>query len=89
MTTIEQQIIDLIQGNTHLSEDLKNRYILSLFLMETKEQEEYLKLMKAFSYRCEAVERGIYVVTEEEKKEVMRSVDAVKEDILNKIHSNK
>ena len=88
MTNIEQQIIDLIQNNNHLSEDLKKRYILTLFLMETKEQGEYLKLMKAFSYRCGAVERGIYVVTEEEKKEVMRSVEAVKEDILNKIHSN-
>lgn len=88
MTNIEQQIIDLIQNNSHLSEDLKKRYILTLFLMETKEQGEYLKLMKAFSYRCGAVERGIYVVTEEEKKEVMRSVEAVKEDILNKIHSN-
>ena len=32
MTDIEKQIIDLIEGNSHLSTDLKKRYILALFL---------------------------------------------------------
>jgi len=31
MTDLEQKIIDLIEGNSHLSNDLKKRYILALF----------------------------------------------------------
>jgi len=88
MTDIEQQIINLVQGNPHLSDDLKQRYILALFLMGTKEQEEYLRLIQAFTYRCQAVERGIYIVREDEKKKVMRTLEEVKQDILSKIHSN-
>ena len=88
MTDLEQKIIDLIEGNSHLSTDLKKRYILALFLMETKEQEEYLKLIQAFTYRCNAVERGIYIVKADEKEKVMKSLDEVKEDILKKINSN-
>ena len=87
MTDIEQQIIDLIEGNNHLSEDLKKRYILALFLMEYKEQEEYMNLIQAFTYRCNAVERGIYIVKDDEKKEIMKTLNDVKEDILNKIKS--
>jgi hypothetical protein len=88
MTDIEKQIIDLIEGNSHLSTDLKKRYILALFLMGTEEQEEYLKLIEAFTYRCKAVERGIYVVKADEKDKVMKTLSDVKEDILNKIKSN-
>jgi len=88
MTDIEKQIIDLIEGNSHLSTDLKKRYILALFLMGTEEQEEYLKLIEAFTYRCKAVERGIYVVKADEKDKVMKTLNDVKEDILNKIKSN-
>lgn len=88
MTDIEKKIIKLIEDNSHLSTDLKKRYILALFLMGTEEQEEYLKLIEAFTYRCNAVERGIYVVTDEEKKKVMKTLSDVKEDILNKIKSN-
>jgi len=88
MTDLEQQIINLIENNYHLSDDLKKRYILALFLMETKEQEEYLRLIQAFTYRCNAVERGIFVVREDEKAKVMRTLDDVKKDILSKIQSN-
>lgn len=88
MTDIEQQIIELVEGNSHLSTDLKKRYILALFLMDTKEQEEYLKLIQAFTYRCNAVERGIYIVKADEKEKVMKTLKDVKEDILNKIKSN-
>ena len=88
MTDIETQIIDLIEGNRHLSTDLKKRYILALFLMETAEQEEYLKLIQAFTYRCNAVERGIYIVKSDEKDQVMKTLSDVKEDILKKIESN-
>ncbi|MFH0837771.1 MAG: hypothetical protein V1880_00710 [Patescibacteria group bacterium] len=88
MTDIEQKIINLIESNKHLSTDLKKRYILALFLMGTAEQEEYLKLIEAFTYRCNAVERGIYVVKADEKEKVMKTLSEVKEDILNKIKSN-
>jgi hypothetical protein len=88
MTDIEQQILNLIESNHHLSDDLKKRYILALFLMDSKEQEEYLKLIQAFTYRCNAVERGIFVVREDEKEKIMRTLDDVKKDILDKIHSN-
>lgn len=88
MTDIEQKIIELIEGNSHLSTDLKKRYILALFLMGTDEQEEYLKLIQAFTYRCNAVERGIYIVKADEKDQVMKTLNDVKEDILKKIKSN-
>ena len=84
MTDIEQKIIDLIEGNAHLSTDLKKRYILALFLMESSEQEEYMKLIQAFTYRCNAVERGIYIVKADEKETVMKTLDEVKQDIIKK-----
>ncbi len=86
MTELEQQIIDMIEGNAHLSDDLKKRYILSLFLMETPEQLEYKKLIEAFTYRCKSIERGIYIVKADEKAEVLRTLDQVKSDILSKIN---
>lgn len=88
MTDIEQQILALIENNHHLSDDLKKRYILALFLMDSREQQEYLKLIQAFTYRCNAVERGIFIVREDEKAKVMRTLDDVKKDIFNKIQSN-
>jgi len=88
MTDIEKRIIDLIEGNSHLSNDLKKRYILALFLMEYEEQESYLKLIQAFTYRCNAVERGIYIVKADEKEKVMKTLNDVKEDILKKIRSS-
>ncbi len=88
MTDIEQKIIDMIEGNSHLSEELKQRYILCLFLMETAEQEQYMKIMEAFTYRCNAAERGVYIVTADEKDVVMKTLQEVKDDILRKINSN-
>lgn len=88
MTDLEQQILDMIQGNQHLSGELKQRYILSLFLMTTEEQKEYLRLMQAFNYRCNAVERGVFILRPDEKPRVMKTLKEVKEDILKKIHSD-
>ena len=88
MTSLEQKIIDLIKGNKYLSEELKTRYILALFLMETKEQEDYLKLIEAFNYRCHSIEKGMYEVKPEDKEKVMKTLNEVKEDILKKINSN-
>lgn len=88
MKYLEEKIINLIENNSHLSEDLKKRYILALFLMEEKEQIKYLKLFEAFNYRCNSVSRGIFVLKEEEKEKIMKTFEEVKEDILSKIHSN-
>ncbi len=88
MTNIESKIITLINDNQYLSKELKAKYILSLFLMDREEQEEYLKLIEAFSYRCHAAERGIYILRPDEKEKIMRTLDEVKEDILSKINSN-
>ena len=89
MNDAEQQAIELIQNNQNLSDDLKQRYILALFLMDDKEQREYLKLLKAFSYRCEVAERGIFMVNPDEANTIMRTLDDVKKDIINKItHSH-
>jgi len=89
MQELEQQILDLINNNPSLSEDLKKRYILALFLMNKESLPEYLNLMKAFNYRCGAIERGIYILREDEKTKMMKTIDEVKEDILEKIKSNK
>lgn len=86
MSDLETQIINLIEGNSHLSEELKKRYILALFLMESKEQQDYLKLIEAFTYRCNAVERGIYIVKADEKETLMKTLEDVKNDILKKIN---
>ncbi len=88
MTNLENKIIGMIENNCHLSEELKQRYILCLFLMETSEQEEYLKLIEAFTYRCNAVERGVYIVKANEKEIVMKSLQDAKNDILGKINSS-
>ncbi len=88
MSTLENKIIELIKSNSNLSEELKTRYILALFLMETREQEEYLKLIEAFNYRCNAIERGVYIVKAEDKAAVMKTLEDVKNDMLNKINSN-
>lgn len=88
MNELETKIIKLIKDNSHLSEELKARYILALFLMETKEQQEYLKLIEAFCYRCNAIERGVYIVKADEKEAIMKTLEDVKQDILKKINSN-
>jgi len=88
MTDAEKIIIDLIETNSHLSDELKKKYILALFLMDSKDQEEFLKLFQAFNYRCNSAERGIFIVKPDEKEKVMRSLDEVKKDIISKIQTN-
>lgn len=88
MTELEKQIIELIHKNKYLSEDLKKRYILSMFLMESDKQHEYLRLIQAFTRRCEEMNRGIFVVHPNEMKNVMRTYEEVKRDILKKINTN-
>ena len=88
MTDLESQIIVLIQSNSYMSEELKTRYILALFLMERTEQKDYLKLIEAFNYRCNAIERGVYIVKADEREAVMKTLEDVKKDMLKKINSN-
>jgi len=88
MTDLEKQIIQLIQQNRHFSEELKKQYILSMFLMESDKQEEYLRLLEAFTRRCQEMDRGIFVVHPKDMKRVMRTYEQVKEDLLKKLHTN-
>lgn len=85
MTDIEKQIIQEITQNPYLSEELKKQYILSMFLMESEKQEEYLNLLKAFSNRCKQMERGIFVVRPSEMKRVMKTYEQVKQDLIRKL----
>lgn len=87
MTTLEKQIIQLLTQNSYLSEDLKKQYILAMFLMDTKDQENYLRLIQAFAKRCEEMDKGIFVLKPEEAKRVMRSYEQVKEDLINKFNN--
>jgi hypothetical protein len=88
MTDIEKQIIQLIQQNRHFSEELKKQYILAMFLMESAKQEEYLRLLQAFTRRCVEMDRGIFVVRPDEMKRVMRTYAQVKEDLIKKLNIN-
>lgn len=87
MTQLEQQIIALIEGNKFLSEELKKKYILALFLMDRSEQQGYLEVVKAFDYRCGAIDRGVFVLKDDDKQKLMRTLEDVKEDLLRKLHS--
>jgi hypothetical protein len=87
MTDIETQIITLINTNPHLSDDLKKRYILALFMMETPQQEEYLKLIQGFTRRCGEVDSGIFILRKDEQEKLRVSFDEIKRDILKKIQN--
>jgi len=89
MTELEEKIIALVNHNKYLTDELKKRYILTLFLMETGKQEDYLKLMKEFESRCDEMKRGIFAIGPEELHTIMRTYDDVKKDILGKIDNNK
>lgn len=88
MTNIEQQIIALIEGNPFLTEDLKKRYILALFLMDGTHQEEYVELWKAFDNRCKSIQQGQFKLDAQDIKNVLRSVDEVKRELISKIKSS-
>lgn len=88
MTDIEKQILQLILQNKHFSEELKKQYILAMFLMEGEKQEEYLRLIEAFTKRCEQMDRGIFVVRPDEMKRVMRTYEQVKQDLIKKLNTN-
>jgi hypothetical protein len=88
MTDLEKQIIQLIQQNRHFSEELKKQYILAMFLMESAKQEEYLRLLEAFTRRCGEMDRGIFVVRPDEMKRVMRTYEQVKQDLIKKLNIN-
>lgn len=88
MTEIETQIIELVTNNAHFSEELKKRYILSMFLMEADKQEEYLELLKAFTKRCVEMDRGVFVVRPNEMQQVMRTYEEVKTDLFKKLNIN-
>jgi hypothetical protein len=88
MNSVEKQVVELIQNNAYLSEDLKKRYIVALFLMEYEKQEEYLKLLGAFTRRCEEMSRGIFIVHPAEAGTMLRTYEQAKADILKKIGTN-
>jgi hypothetical protein len=87
MTEIETKIIEMIQANSHLSNELKKRYILAMFLMEPDKQSHYLELLQSFDKRCDDMNRGIFVVKPQEMSKVMRSYEEVKKDILKKLNN--
>lgn len=86
MTELEKQIIELINQSKHLSEELKKRYILALFLMETEKQHEYLRLLQAFHWRCNQTDRGIFIAKPDEAKKIIRTYEQAKNDILKKLN---
>jgi len=88
MTDLEKQIIELLTANRYLSEELKKRYILAMFLMESAKQEEYLRLLQSFTWRCKQTDRGIFIVKPNEMKEVIRTYEDAKKDILKKLNIN-
>ncbi len=88
MTNLEKQIIQLIQQNKYLSDELKNQYILTMFLMEKEKQEEYLELLQAFVHRCDEMDKGIFVARPDEMKRIMRTYNEVKEDLVKKLSNN-
>jgi len=88
MTETEKQIIQLVQQNKHFSEELRKQYILSMFLMDEKDQKEYLRLLQAFTHRCHEMDRGVFVVRPEEQQRVMRTYEQVKEDLIKKLSNN-
>jgi hypothetical protein len=88
MTELEQKIIALIESNPNLTDTLKKRYILSLFLMESDKQEEYLQLIQAFTFRCKQMDRGLFVIRSDEMKKVMKTYEEVKADLLGKLNPN-
>jgi len=88
MTNAEQQIIALIEKNPYLAEDLKKRYILALFLMDTKQQEDYLELWKAFDSRCKNIAAGHFKLETTDVTNILRSVDEVKRELIQKIKSS-
>lgn len=87
MSPIEQEIIALIEQNKFLSDALKKRYILALFLMDTPAQEEYLRLWKAFDSRCQQIKKEPFVLEANDMRNVLRSVDEVKKELIQKIQS--
>ena len=88
MNSLEKQIIELVNNNKYLSEDLKKRYIVAMFLMEYDKQEEYLKLLQAFTKKCEEMDRGIFIVHPKEMGTLLRTYDEAKNDIIKKLNPN-
>lgn len=89
MTDLEKQAIDLIQNNRYLSEELKKRYTLSLFMMNSDQQKQYFMLLQGFSRRCSEVDRGLFILRADEAGELKTSFDEVKRDILKKMQEEK
>ena len=88
MTDLEKQIIQLIEHNAHLSSGLKKKYILSMFLMESNKQQEYLYLLQSFTNRCREMKRGIFVVRPSEMEKVMKTYEEVKKDLFRKLNTD-
>jgi hypothetical protein len=87
MQDLEKQIIELIQNNTHLSDDLKKRYIMALFLMDSSQYVNYMKLLQGFSQKCHEVEAGLFILNADEARRMQMTFEDVKRDILKKIQN--
>ena len=85
MTNAEQRIIEMIERNGFLSPDLKQRYILALFLMDSPAQEDYLKLWEAFDERCKKEASKPFILEKGDIDTILRSVDEVKKELIQKI----
>ena len=88
MTDLEKLIIQAIEHNRHLSNELRKRYILAMFLMKTEKQKEFLELIGHFTKRCDETNRGIFVVRPNEMQKILRTYEEAKADILKKIQNN-
>jgi len=89
MTDIEQRIIDLIENNQYLSNEMKKKYILALFLMEGDKQREYLKLIQALDHKCSEVSNDQFVIHANETSYIQKNFDEVKRGILKKIQEDR
>lgn len=87
MTDLETQIITLIHENKHLSDELKKRYILAMFMMDSAKLAEYLRLIQNFSRRCSEVDTGLFILSADEQHKLKMDFDEVKRDILKKIQN--
>ncbi|MFH1012700.1 MAG: hypothetical protein V1760_03040 [Candidatus Peregrinibacteria bacterium] len=88
MNNIEQEIIKMIEKNEFLSQDLKKRYIVALFLMNDRAQAEYLRLWQAFDGRCKTMEKKPFILEADDMRAIFRTVDDVKKDLIRKIQSS-
>lgn len=88
MNKHEQRIIELIEKNPFLSDKLKKRYILALFLMSGDAQEKYLELWQVFDAKCADIKEKPLLLEHDDIETIFRTVDEVKKDLIKKIKTS-